>query len=64
MKLLKKYFPKSKKLTLVQSHIDDTLLNEVKALRRAQKISWKDLIESLFRAYIEEMKDASSKTSK
>jgi uncharacterized protein (DUF4415 family) len=57
---LKKYLSPSVERAGFQTRVDVSLLAKVNELRKAEGLSWQDLVEALFRAYISETKKEKS----
>jgi len=56
-KALKDYFPEKREYHLFQCWVDAALLERVTAQRKADGLSWKELIEACFNCYLDETKD-------
>lgn len=60
MKKISSFFPKPEpefKLQLVQAHVEQNLLHDVMKQREKDGISWRVLLESMFKAYLAQAKE-------
>jgi hypothetical protein len=57
---LKKFLAPHIELTGFQTRVETGLLSKVNDIRKAEGLSWQELIEALFRAYISESKKEKS----
>lgn len=54
MKKLNKFLPKEKPRLNFQVMIDEELFEKVQAKKRKQKLKWQELVEAMFKSYLEE----------